>query len=190
MFSLFVGWALIFHKYIAESLVNNEWQSSTRHLLVCQRNTSSQGSSIPINPRCLILVHHCGTGPDQVGHVLWPCGWHFLKETGSHQVPKKGKIRLLAVPSTACPAHIPLRLHQAVSCPMMLSYRNRGSWTKDSLMMRWKRWSQGCCKRAKAQHVMDKSWSDIQLGCLDSIVLITTKINTWKGWCLLSYKDL
>ena len=55
--------------------------------------------------------------------------------------------------------------------PVMLSCWNRESWTKDSLMMRWKRWSQGCCKRAKAQHVLDKSWSDIQLGCLDSIVL-------------------
>ena len=152
------------------ALESNEWQS-THQLLASWPDTSWHVSSIPMDPRCLILVHHGSTGPNQVGHVLWPCGWHFLKETGCRQVPKKGKIRLLVVPSAACPAHIPLPLHQAVSFPMMLSYWNRESWTRDSLMMRWKRWSHGCCKRAKAQHILDKSWSNIQLGCLDSIVL-------------------
>ena len=73
---------------IRNALESNEWQS-THQLLASWPDTSWHVSSIPMDPRCLILVHHGSTGPNQVGHVLWPCGWHFLKETGSRQVPKK-----------------------------------------------------------------------------------------------------
>ena len=87
---------------------------------------------------------------------LWPCGWHFLKETGSRHVSKR-KDQTSGCPSAVCPAHIPLPLHQACFVSNDAQLQNRGSWTRDSLMMSWKRWSHGCCKRAKAQHVMDKS---------------------------------
>ena len=160
MFSLLVGWALIFHKTIIHpSLVG----MSTQHIFTGLINTDE---SVMPHP-CTSLWHR--------PRPSWTCSVAlWLTFSQGNWIPpcvKKGKIRLLVVPSAACLAHIPLPLHQAVSFPMMLSYWNRESWTKDSLMMRWKRWSQGCCKRAKAQHVLDKSWSDIQLGCLDSIVL-------------------